>query len=53
MQFYKEYLIKVIAYIVTNSNMQQSIDTGKSSSCSTKFDVVLQNTSNGKIHSKE
>ena len=52
-QFYKEYLIKVIADIVANSNVQERIATGKSSLCSTKFQIVLQNTSNNEIHSKE
>ena len=33
-------------------NMQQRIGTGKSSFYSTKFHIVLQNTSNKKIHSK-
>ena len=45
--------MKVITDIVTNSNMQQRIATGKSSLCSTKFHIVLQNTCNNKIHSKE
>ena len=33
--------------------MQQRIATGKSSLYSTKLHIVLQNTSNNKIHSKE
>ena len=40
-QFYKEYLMKVIADVVTNSNIQLRIATGKSSLCSTKFHIVL------------
>ena len=51
-QFYKEYYMKVIADIVTNSNMQQRIATGKSRLSSAKFHIVLQNTSNNKTHSK-
>ena len=45
--------MKVIADVVTNSNMQHRIATGKISLCSTKFNIVLKNTSNNKIHSKE
>ena len=45
--------MKVIADVVMNSNMQQRITIGKSSLCFTKFHIVLQNTSNNKIHSKE
>ena len=37
--------MKVIVDIVTNSNMHQRMATKKSSLCSTKFHVVLQNTS--------
>ena len=44
--------MKVIADIVTNSNMQQRIATGKSRLSSSKFHIVLQNTSNNKTHSK-
>ena len=33
--------MKVLAEIVTNSNMQQRIDTGKSSLRSIKFHIVL------------
>ena len=33
--------------------MQQRIATAKSSLYSTDFHIVLQNTSNNKIHSKE
>ena len=40
-QFYKEYLMKVIADVVTNSNIQLRIATGKSSLCSNKFHIVL------------
>ena len=52
-QFYKEYLMKIIADIVGKSNMQQRIATGKSSLYSTKFYIVLQNISSHRIHSKE
>ena len=45
--------MKVRADIVTNSNIQQRIVTGKSSLCSAKFHIVLQNTSSNKVHSKE
>ena len=45
--------MKVIVDIVTSSNVQQKIATGKSSLWSTKFRIVLQNTSNNKIHGKE
>ena len=45
--------MKIIADIVTNSNMQQRIVTGKSSLYSSKFYIVLQNISNHRIHSKE
>ena len=45
--------MKVMADIVRNSNMQQKIATGKSSLCSAKFHIVLQKTSNNKVHSKE
>ena len=44
--------MKVTADIGTNSNMQQRIVTEKSGLCSTKFHIVLQNTSNSKVHSK-
>ena len=52
-QFFKQYLIKVRTDIVTNRNMQQRIATGKSSLCTAKFHVILQNTSNNKVHNKE
>ena len=45
--------MKNIADIVMNSNIQQMIATGKSSLCSTKFHIVLQNTCNDEILSKE
>ena len=45
--------MKVIDDIVTNSNMQQRIAAGKSSFCSTKFHIVLKNTSSNKIYSRD
>ena len=47
--FYKEYLVKVMADIVTN---KQRIATRKSSLYPTKLHKVLQSTPNNKIHSK-
>ena len=45
--------MKATADIEQIVNMQQRIATGKNNSKSTKFHIVLQNTSNNKIHSKE
>ena len=45
--------MKVLADLVKNSNIQQRIATGKISLCSSKFYIVLQNTSNNKTSSKE
>ena len=45
--------MKVIDDIVTNSNVQQRIATEKSSLCSTKSHIVLKNTSNNKIYSRD
>ena len=44
--------MKVIADIVTNSNMQQRIAAGKSRLSSPKFLIVLKNIFNNKTHSK-
>ena len=45
--------MNVFADILALSNIQQRIATAKSSLCSTKFHIVLQNASNKKIYSKE